>query len=98
MSNWNAIRRNRQISGSFSGKSQKEQDDYYAFFSNDRPRFLHYPKIMRAFTKYPRLAETSGRSGTRYLSDGIDNLMQNYGHNDARILRRTIGRFTSHQR
>ncbi len=41
MSTWDSIRRTEQRTGTFLGRTQDEQDSFYRFFADDRPRLLH---------------------------------------------------------
>ena len=41
MSNWDTICKTARMTGNFAGKTPREQDDYFAFFGKERPRFFH---------------------------------------------------------
>ena len=45
MKDWDQIQRNARKTGSFAGATGQEQDEYFAFFANDRPRFFRPFKI-----------------------------------------------------
>ena len=98
MSNLDAIYRNLQRTGCLSGKTQKEEDDYYAFFANDRPKLLQGPHLMHAFDECIKLLKKSGRISISNLSHGLSKWARYHEQLDAGILRRTVGRPAGHQR
>ena len=61
MSNLDAILRNHQMTGCFSGKTEKQEDAYYAFFANDRPKLLQGTHLMHALAECIKLLKNSCR-------------------------------------
>ena len=98
MSNLDAIYRNLQRTGCLSGKTQKEEDDYYAYFANVCPELLQGTPLMHAFDECIKLLKKSGRISISNLSHGLSKWARYHEQLDAGILRRTVGRPAGHQR